>query len=477
MKKSISLLIMIMVFMVLISCGSEESTRGSIMDVNQENKISDECEHKWIAATCTEPQVCEICGDTKGNPLGHEYEGQTCTDPGRCTRCGKTIEAKGHEWTDATCTTAKECAICGKTEGEALGHSTNNGICKMCGENIFSPIEVYSDDKVIISYMGADAKGVHFDVENLTDVNITIQADSVALNGKSTNDIVMSDDVAAQSIGSVVAKCDVDYKSPVGIVSGQLRIIDFNKSFSSYEAKFTNVVVNEDVEIPSLAHGALLYEDSRVRISFDKITNNGVEFEVENLTDVNITIQADSVAINGKSTDEIVMSDDVAPQSIGTVIAKCHFDTSTKVGTVSGQLRIIDFNKSFSSYNVKIDNIIVDENVTVNKENSPGTLLYEDSKVRIYYREITSKGVVFDIENQTGANITIQADSISINKRSTNDIIMSDDVAPHSLGSVIAKCSPEYDGDVVSVGGQLRIIDFDKSFSSYNVSFTNVPVE
>ncbi len=104
---------------------------------------------------------------------------------------------------------------------------------------------LYEDDKVKISFAGIDEKGVVFWLENLTDINITVQADSVAINGISTSNILMSDDVAPKSKGKIIARCD-DFSSvgEVETVSGQLRIIDFNDSFRTYSATFTNVEIN-----------------------------------------------------------------------------------------------------------------------------------------------------------------------------------------------------------------------------------------
>lgn len=115
------------------------------------------------------------------------------------------------------------------------------------------------------------------------------------------------------------------------------------------------------------------------------------------------------------------------------------------------------------------------ESITEKKLGSP---LYEDERVKIYFKEIGESGVEFWVENLTDVNITIQADSVSINGTSSNSIIMSDDVAPQSKGKVIAKCDDF--GDVSkteTVGGQLRIIDFDGSFESYKATFINVEVE
>lgn len=41
----------------------------------------DACEHLWADATCDKPQTCIICGEIKGNELGHLYI------DGKCSRC------------------------------------------------------------------------------------------------------------------------------------------------------------------------------------------------------------------------------------------------------------------------------------------------------------------------------------------------------------------------------------------------------
>lgn len=102
---------------------------------------------------------------------------------------------------------------------------------------------VYEDDLVKINFINATASGVEFLAENKTDVNITFQADSIAINGLSTNEITMSDDVMAKSKGKILARCSIT-DTDVSSISGQLRVIDFNKSFKTYEASFVNVVID-----------------------------------------------------------------------------------------------------------------------------------------------------------------------------------------------------------------------------------------
>lgn len=219
-----------------------------------------------------------------------------------------------------------------------------------------------------------------------------------------------------------------------------------------------------------------VYEDPRVIISFSGVDSRGVNFEVENLTDKTITVQADSISINGYSTNDIIMSDDVAPKSIGKVNAKCSIDYTNPVGSLSGQLRIIDFEQGFEPYKVVLDNFVIDDSVNVDPKPN-GTLVYSDDKVEIYYKEASDKSIIFDVKNLTGVNITVQADTISINKHSTNDIIMSSDIAPHSIGSANAKCSIEYDGEPSTISGKLRVHDMDNSFEHINAEFIDVTIQ
>lgn len=78
------------------------------------------CRHKWKDATCTEPKTCEKCGETEGEPLGHDFLEATCYSPRHCWRCnleeGEKLE---HIWAEATPVKPKECVLCGKTEGGA----------------------------------------------------------------------------------------------------------------------------------------------------------------------------------------------------------------------------------------------------------------------------------------------------------------------------------------------------------------------
>ena len=102
--------------------------------------LSSICFHDWAEATCTRPETCTKCGDTRGDALGHSLdEGvaveATCTDEGctlyTCSVCGaefeeNVVEALGHDV--ATWETVKKATCTSKGEKQ--------GTCKRCGETV-----------------------------------------------------------------------------------------------------------------------------------------------------------------------------------------------------------------------------------------------------------------------------------------------------------------------------------------------------
>ncbi|MBQ2244875.1 MAG: hypothetical protein II320_03435 [Oscillospiraceae bacterium] len=66
--------------------------------------------HKFSAATCTDPQICATCGETKGQPTGHIWQDPTCLSPATCSSCGK-------------------------TKGSSADHAYRNGSCSFCGKD------------------------------------------------------------------------------------------------------------------------------------------------------------------------------------------------------------------------------------------------------------------------------------------------------------------------------------------------------
>lgn len=53
-----------------------------------EDYLSPKHDHVWLDATCTAPRTCAECGETEGDPLGHDMLPATYYDPSICSVCG-----------------------------------------------------------------------------------------------------------------------------------------------------------------------------------------------------------------------------------------------------------------------------------------------------------------------------------------------------------------------------------------------------
>ncbi|MGG0487192.1 hypothetical protein ABEY65_27980 [Priestia aryabhattai] len=108
------------------------------------------------------------------------------------------------------------------------------------------PTKVWEGNGVTIYFKEATDEGLKFLVENTNDKSVTIQADSVALNGFSANDIMMSDDISPNSKGYAIAgTSDLADAGTPEKVSGNLTVIDSNTFDTIANAQFTDVPVNK----------------------------------------------------------------------------------------------------------------------------------------------------------------------------------------------------------------------------------------
>lgn len=108
--------------------------------------------------------------------------------------------------------------------------------------------------------------------------------------------------------------------------------------------------------------------------------------------------------------------------------------------------------------------------VTVSKRALSTQPLYEDSNVSIKFSKVQKSKydageaeLYLDVTNKTGSTITVQADAVSLNGYTFNDLVMSADVSANSTGTVKVTIE-NYDSSLVNlnsvqtVGGQFRVI-------------------
>ncbi len=92
--------------------------------------ISLQCDHEWVAATCTEAETCALCGETKASALGHTWTEATCTAPKTCSACKLTEgNALGHNWQGGSCTESETCTVCGASSGKTPTHTWMEATC------------------------------------------------------------------------------------------------------------------------------------------------------------------------------------------------------------------------------------------------------------------------------------------------------------------------------------------------------------
>lgn len=145
-----------------------------------------------------------------------------------------------------------------------------------------------------------------------------------------------------------------------GDVIGEYKI-----KFSSVKVENKTYTLSEFTEpVPNT-----LYEDDNVKISFAGIRTgylyssyDSVCFTVTNKCDFQITIQCDSISLDGIQIDgNPTMSDDVAPKSTAKVYARYHESIENEnPSRISGNLKIIDFNYSnshFDTYDATFVNV------------------------------------------------------------------------------------------------------------------------
>lgn len=173
-------------------------------------KIQDLEEHQWKNATCTEPQICSVCNETKGEKLGHDpntwatIKEATCTAVGEkettCKRCGKSLVEEigmadhiAGEWTvvtdykinrDGTVTPgtqAEFCTVCNtKLETKEytieLTNNQKNAIIRAYEEeNSWHVSRDYLINDILVGFDYFNVEDATFAVDHM-DVNFDEQA-------------------------------------------------------------------------------------------------------------------------------------------------------------------------------------------------------------------------------------------------------------------------------------------------------------
>ncbi|WP_102048617.1 hypothetical protein [Pygmaiobacter massiliensis] len=191
----------------------------------------------------------------------------------------------------------------------------------------------------------------------------------------------------------------------------------------------------------------LLYEENGLKVTAEGLEFGGmmgpeVTLLIENTSDVNVTVQAAAVVVNGYTagSSETVFSSDVAAgkktrdsiKIMNSMLDVCDIETIT------------DVSFKFHVFNTDTWDTIADsERVTLETSsygeytqtyNDEGQLLYEENGVKIVYKGLSKDSfmgpeILLYIENNSEQSITVQQANMSVNGFMVDGIMSAEVVA------------------------------------------------
>lgn len=332
---------------------------------------------------------------------------------------------------------------------------------------------IYTDDYVQIYFKELTSEGVVFEIVNLTAQDVEPRITAVAINGRNITDPTWYNcEIAPHSIATLVTKQEdsIDPSEAVGTISAMFEINNDMSNYETYFAMITTTVIDPNVTFtPPALEGTVFYEDANVKITCVGLSPEGPILGVENLTDVGIIVQAESLSINMVGIFDVFFSYYTAPHSVSKFLAEGPVDASAQVGMIGGAFIIANPADRKSNYMVHLDNVVVDASVTVAAPSATGTLLHEDSNVKIYFKEVREKGIVFDVENLTQYSLTIQDRGVLLNGVEPGIATLSDSCAPHSVTEVMISCSPDTSTPATTISVNFAIFSWDNAIKHYEV--------
>ena len=95
---TLTITLAIAMILTLVACDDSDATPAPEPDAKAQAPTSEpaatpeptleQCQHEWLAADCENPETCSLCGETQGEPLGHEFEGGNFQEATICVLCG-----------------------------------------------------------------------------------------------------------------------------------------------------------------------------------------------------------------------------------------------------------------------------------------------------------------------------------------------------------------------------------------------------
>ena len=120
------------------------------------------------------------------NALGHDYNDATCSAPKTCQRegCDKTLgKPKDHSWLEPTCTDPYVCENCGATDGDPLGHKYVNACattCTRCNDERPQPDHTDENKDYLCDVCSAELEGEGAPLGLIIGISAVLTASAVA---------------------------------------------------------------------------------------------------------------------------------------------------------------------------------------------------------------------------------------------------------------------------------------------------------
>ena len=340
-------------------------------------------------------------------------------------------------------------------------------------------IQVYADEFIQVNFREVTSEGALFELINLTGQDVEVRLEALSINGRNIVDPTWYDcELAPHSVGVQVSqqKDTIDPSEAVGAISALFEVNNDVTQYNTYYANVNTTVIDANVSFTAPAlEGTVLYEDANVRISYTGMSAEGPVLGVENLTDSGLIVQAESLSINMVGIYNVYMSYYVAAHSVCKFVAEGPVDAAAPVGTIAGGFIIANPADRKTNYMVHLDTVVIDSSVTVAPQ-AAGTLVYEDKNVKIYYKELREKGVVFDVENLTPYCLTIQDRDTIVNGVEMEGMGCSDEIAPHSITEVVVVSKPDTSMTVTSLTFDFVVFSWDDKVEDYHVKAENVAI-
>ena len=178
--KNIGIAFVIGIFLIIGVAGasgfSNKEERNEVNSNNTEIAIKNEDNSKKEQEQEKEEQDQEECE--------HDFGDVECTKNRRCKKCHIKMDPIGHKWKDATCEEPKICEVCGETEGKPLGHTVKYGECSRCGKQVDNL--TYKDNYAVVTNSDREWMKKQKDF-----VNICVSGKIIEIQEK--NDVIILD--------------------------------------------------------------------------------------------------------------------------------------------------------------------------------------------------------------------------------------------------------------------------------------------